>query len=494
MRIYDIAFYVAGFFIFGVLLASLSLKLSFSIILIAAVLIAVLFLFIGYFFKSYEAKLHKWYWLAGLSLFIIIGAFYYFWWDAYQIKKASIVFDKEIIFQGLVIKNPERGNQQKLTVALQSLYSGNILVKIQTYPSFDYGDIINFEGMIKRPEPAEYADYLAKEGIFGITSFPKTELIAKNQGSVIKSSLFKLKEKIIVNFQKTLPAEKSVFLAGITLGERAEFSKEFKEAMSKSGTTHLVALSGYNITIIVLAVFGLFNWFLSRRLTFILTTLVIFGFVLMAGAEASVVRAAIMGFIALLAKQIGRIHSVRNAIVLAAFFMILINPKVLYFDVGFQLSFLALLGIVYLAPAIRKFFRFSEESGFLFWRDNFFTTFSAQLGVAPLLILNFGQFSLSSLLANVLILSAIPLTMSLGFILTGLGFLSDYLALFFGWFITLFLSYEIFVIKFFGKLNFLQIHFSNPVLVIVYYLILIGFIFFVISRSRQKTTQLNNDG
>jgi competence protein ComEC len=478
MRIYDIAFYIAGFFIFGVLLASL--KLSFLIILAAAALMAVLFLFIGYFKKSMKS-----FWLAGLCLVIIPGAFYYFWRDVYQVKNLNIAFDEKINFQGLVIKNPERGNQQKLTVALQPPSSGNILIKLQPYPGFDYGDLINFEGVIKRPKPVSYADYLAKEGIFGTIAFPKTELIAKNQGSAIKSFLFKFKEKIVINFQKTLPPEKSAFLAGITLGERAEFSKEFKEAMSKSGTTHLVALSGYNITIIVLAMFALFNYFLSRRLTFILTILVIFGFVLMAGAEASVVRAAIMGFIALLASQVSRLYGVRNAIILAAFFMVLINPKVLYFDTGFQLSFAALIGIIYLSPAIKKFFKISDEPGLLSLRENFLTTLSAQLFVLPFLVLNFGKFSLIALLANLLILSAIPLTMTLGFIIGFLGFFSYYLSLILGWFANLFLSYEVFVIKFLGQWNILQISSLSIFLSFIYYSALVIFVLFINRFSRR---------
>ncbi len=255
MQIYDIAFYGAGFFILGVLASSL--KLSFLTILMAAFLTAALFLVAGYFKKSGKIL-----WLAGLSLFIILGAFYYLWWDKNQIKNINIVFDKKIDFQGLVIDYPEHSNQQNLIIEFQPPYSGKILVKLRTYPSFDYGDLINFEGTIKRLEPLNYANYLAKDGIFGSVNFPQTELVAKNQGSHLKSLLFKFKEKILINFQKTLPAEKSAFLAGITLGERSEFSKEFKEAMNKSGTTHLVALSGYNISIIVMAMFIFFNYFL----------------------------------------------------------------------------------------------------------------------------------------------------------------------------------------------------------------------------------------
>lgn len=472
MRIHDISFYAAVFFIFGVLAASS--KLNFLIIAAATVLITVLFLLFGYFRKS-----SRFFWLAGLSLFIIAGAFYYLW-DSSRSGDVNVVFDRKINFEGVVIKNPERGNQQKLTIELRPPYSARVLVKLKNYPSFNYGDLIKFEGDVQRPEDGSYANYLAKEGIFGIVDYPRTEFIGSGYGSKIKSSLFSLKEKTIRVFQRVLPSENAAFLAGITLGERAEFSKEFKEEMSKSGTTHLVALSGYNITILVLAVAYVLSFFASRRLAFWLTLLIIIGFVAMTGAEASVVRAAIMGGIVLLAERANRLYSFRNAIIIAAFLMILGNPMVLSFDVGFQLSFMALLGIVYLQPAIQKFLKIKEGgdwSGFLAWKENLLTTLSAQLAVLPLLVLYFGNFSIVSLLSNILILSVVPLTMALGFILGFVGFISYELSLIFGWFVNLLLSYETFIIKFFGGLNIFQISSLSVPLVVVYYFILVIFIF-----------------
>jgi len=469
MKIYDSAFYFAGFFILGVFAASL--KISFLIIALAVFLAVFLFLFLGYF-KNAPIL----FWFAGFCLIIILGVFYYSVWDRYQIKNINIVFDKKISFQGLVIQNPERGDSQQLVVKLFPPYSGNILVRVQPHPSFDYGDMINFNGMIQNPEPASYADYLSKDGIFGVASIRQAELVSKNNGSSIRASLFKFKEKIILNLQKTLSSEKAAFMSGLILGERAEFSQDFKTAMKNSGVTHLVALSGYNITIIVIALSALLNYFLSKRLTFIFTTLTILAFVLMTGAEASVVRAAIMGFIVLLATQTSRVFSVRNAIVLAAFFMLVANPKLLRFDAGFQLSFLALAGIVYLSPALKKFFKISVASDFLALKENFFTTLSAQLFVLPILISVFGGVSPVSLITNFLILSLIPLTMSLGFILASLGFIFNYLALIFGWFVNLFLSYEIFIIKFFGQINILQVSSLSVFIIILYYFVLSAFI------------------
>ncbi len=469
MRIHDIAFYVAGFFIVGIFGASL--KISLPVILFITAFIAVLFLFIGFYKNS-----KKLFWLAGLCLAIMAGAFYFNFRDFSREESAKIVFNEKIDFQGLVIKDPKRGEWQDLTVKLTVPYSGNISVKLLLYPGFKYGDLIKFSGKIEKPPVDEYADYLKKENISGTAAFLKTELIAENKGSKIKSILFSLKNKTITNIQRVLPAESAAFMSGIILGERAEFSKELKIAMANSGTTHLVALSGYNISVIGLAIGVMFGLFLNRRWTFILSVLVILVFVLMTGAEASVVRAAVMGSILLLAKQVGRIYSFRNAIALAAFFMVLENPRILNFDVGFQLSFAALLGLVYLAPAIEKVFHLNKEKDFFGVKENFLSSFSAQLAVAPMLISYFGNFSLIAVVSNVLILTFMPVTMALGFILAGLGFISYYFSLVFGWFVNLFLAYELFIIKFFGGLNILKINFSGAALFIIYYVALIGFV------------------
>lgn len=471
MRIYDTAFWLIFFFLVGVL--AKSFNLSNEIILTAAVLVAVLFLL--FYFSG--AKEKKFLWFSSLSLFIVAGAFYYFFYDNYQANATKIIFNKNIEFSGIVADYPEKGASQKLTIFLKEPFKANVLVKLKPYPEYFYGDEIKFSGMIKNPE-GSYKNYLAKEGITGFSDFPKAELILSGQNKNIKSFLFSIKAKIISGFQKIFSYDKAAFISGITLGERAEFSKELKENMSNSGTTHLVALSGYNISVIGLAIAGAFGWLVGRRWSFYLTIVVITGFVLMAGAEASVVRAAIMGAILLLSTQISRIYSARNAIAVCAFVMVLINPKILVFDIGFQLSFLALLGIIYLEPAIRKISRVSQEPGFLNWRQNLFTTLSAQLAVAPLLIIYFAKFSIFSLLANVLILSFIPLTMGLGFAVAVLGFLWFPFSRFLGFLADVFLTYELSVINFFGKFP-SSVDFSFGVFgLVIYYFILAFFIFY----------------
>ncbi len=441
MRVHDIAFYFISFFLIGIFVASF--KISFAIILLLTLLITTVILVFNLRSSA----------LALLSLFIILGAFYYNWYDTEQTQNINIPFNEKTTFSGIVVDYPERGGQQKLVINLKSPYDGKILAKLRPYPSFNYGDIIQFEGTVKKPEPQSYANYLAKDEIFGVINFPKAEFIAANQASRFKSYLFKFKEKIVATFQKTLAPEKAALISGITIGERADFSKNLKDAMANSGTTHIVALSGYNITIIATAMMAFWGYFCRRKLSFLLTILIIVAFVLMTGAEASVVRAAIMGGIILLARQISRVHSMRNVIAVAAFLMVLNNPKVLMFDVGFQLSFAALIGIVYLAPIIQKNLKFKEESGFLAWRENLLTTMSAQTAVLPLIMFYFGNFSVFALAANVLILTAIPVTMFLGFAMAAIGFISLPLTIILGWFTNLLLSYELAIIYFFSKIS-----------------------------------------
>ena len=170
----------------------------------------------------------------------------------------------------------------------------------------------------------------------------------------------------------------------------------------------------------------------------------------MTGAEASVVRAGIMGIIMLLAERQSRIYSFRNAITLTAFIMLLFNPRLLVFDTGFQLSFAALLGIVYIYPLLKKRFKIEENEGVMGWKRNLFQTFSAQVAVAPIVLTSFGYFSPTALFSNVLILEFIPVTMLLGFMTATLGFISYGLSLVLGWVTSVFLGYEIFIINLFS--------------------------------------------
>ncbi len=495
---YDIFFFGIVFFLVGVLAASFGI--GFLIIVIAALLLAVIFLFLdrlqtipipsrtldkvgANLSESTNFFTKKLVILALLTVFILSGAGYYIRYDS-KFKDIKIDFNKKINFSGIVVDDPQySSNTQNLTVQLSESYRGRISVKLMLYPQFHYGDKLVFNGKIEKPSDSfigqidsSYVNYLAKEKINGSSGFPKAELVKSGFGSKIKSTLFNFKHSIIDSYQKVLVPNQAALLAGLTFGERGNLDKDFKQAMSLSGTTHLTALSGQNITIIVVAIAAAVGFIFPQSLTFIITILVILGFVAMTGFDPSAVRAVIMSFVVLLANLAGRIYQPRNSIVLAAFLIVLFNPKSLVFDVGFQLSFLAVLGIIYLRPALKKLLRFGDKPGFFAWRENLLMTLSAQLATAPILIVVFGNFSLVALISNILILVAIPLTMALGFSIGFFHFLSYYLALILGWLVSLFLNYEIFIINFFAKMA-VPINFNlNFWCISLYYLFLAGII------------------
>lgn len=461
MPFHNFVFWFCAFFLLGIFLISVSG--SFWITTLSAFLVAL-----------YCAALKK-FQLAVLALIMVVGVGYFLAFD-YSRRVVIIPFDEKTEISGVVERADHFSTRQTLAVKLESPYRGRIQVNAARYPDFQYGDLIKISGTIKKPAE-DFADYYKKENISGIVNYAQVSLIKSGQGNFIKSELLAFKNRIIETFKNNLPAEKAAFLAGITLGERQEFSKEFEEKMSLSGTTHLVALSGYNVSVVAMVVAGFFGLYFSRSITFYLSVLIIILFVLMTGGEASIVRAAIMGIIALLAKETERLYSMRNAIVIAAFLMTLFNPWVLVFDLGFQLSFAALLGIVYFMPVLKGVFKVND-AGILDWKENALTTVSAQLAVVPLLLGNFGIFSLTSFFANILILSAIPITMGLGFVMGFLGFASEFLAGIVGLMVNLLLSYELWLIDLFSKITLpVAVESFGLLAAAIYYMLLIGFIY-----------------
>ncbi len=434
MRASDIFFWAACFFLAGVLIASIfsgstePLIFSFGAVWLAALALLL----------SSRQK------LAVFSLVMIFGVAYFFVFDKLR-KPAPIPYGEKVIFTGIVTEAEQRLDGQKIVIQ-------NIQIAAPRYPKFEYGDELEVSGVIKTIE-GDWENYFKKESIAGLMGFPEINVLSKGNGSPIKTRLLGIKEFFISSFKKVLPFDKAAFMSGLVLGETAEFSDEFKEKLRATGTSHLVALSGYNIGIIASAVAGLLGlWWVTKRFTFIGSTLFIFAFVLMTGAEASVVRAAIMGFLMLLADKLQRVYYFRNAVAATALAMVLVNPKVLAFDIGFQLSFMALIGITYLEPWLREKFKAKKEAGFLGWRKSFWTTTSAQLAVLPILMYHFGFVSPVSILTNVLLLGAIPVTMGLGFFIGFASVISYWIA----WLIALpaqaLLGYELTIIDIFSRL------------------------------------------
>lgn len=302
------------------------------------------------------------------------------------------------------------------------------LIQTGSFPKHQFGDQLSVIGSLQTPEnfkDFDYIQYLKNKDIRTVMFSPK---VAENQelklgfGARFKISLyrklFKVKESFENAVKHSLPEPYSAYINGILLGSKQDIPQSIKDAFSRTSTSHILAISGYNITIIAEALLAVFVLAMRRRRAFWVSVIVILLFTILTGASASVVRASIMGLLLLFANGYGRLYDARNGITLAAGLMVFLNPFILVFDIGFQLSFLAVLGLIYVYPFLDNKFKKVPEVWVL--KENLLMTISAQTLVFPLIIYYFNQFSLVSLPANILVLPLMPVTMLFGF-LTGVG-------------------------------------------------------------------------
>ncbi|HLM84375.1 MAG TPA: ComEC/Rec2 family competence protein, partial [Candidatus Bathyarchaeia archaeon] len=249
-------------------------------------------------------------------------------------------------FFGIVVKEPETDEKyQKIVV--RDAEKNSILLNADIFPSYEYGDGLAISCTLQAPKNQEnsnfdYQMYLAKEGIYRICNKPRITLTAKNQGNKIYSAVLAVKNAFEKNLSAVFPDPEGAYLKGLLLGGSKRMTKNISDAFSKTGTTHTVAVSGYNVTIVA----AFLMWLgialgLWRQQVFSFALVGIILFVLATGAPSSAVRAGIMGSLVIWAMKEGRLANSTNAILLAASAMLAINPLLLRYDAGFQLSFLA---------------------------------------------------------------------------------------------------------------------------------------------------------
>lgn len=376
--------------------------------------------------------------------------------------------EEKVSIEGIIVEPGEmREKNQKFVLEgeLQGIKT-KILVTTGFEEEYAYGDLVEVRGKLQKPEnflggngkEFDYINYLKKDGIFYTISFAEVELVSNGHGSAIKRALFSFKNSLLSKINYAVVRPDSLLLSGLILGEKAEFPNEMREAFVRTGTIHIVALSGYNITIVS-------DWFrsmlsvFSPLVAFYGTIISIILFVLMTGASSTGVRAGIMAVLVILAKQTGRTYDAGRALLLAGVIMILINPMILMHDVSFQLSFIATFAIIFLSPKLKKYFYFVIERYHL--REIMTDTFSAYIFVLPFILYKMGNLSLVALPANILVLPFIPLTMVLGFVVVFSGFISGTLSLIFGFIASIFLKYELSVINFFSGIPFASFTLPN---------------------------------
>ncbi len=485
----DKIFYSSCFgFIFGVLLRSFVFVNLYLVIWFGVVALLVILFFC--IVKNFGMGLI----ISCLILFFSLGILRFDMVDKPNPEFFESQVGGKVTLSGEIVDQPDiTENNQKLTV-LVAPSTTKILVTVPFGEEFKYGDEINFKGILQKPEnfitdqgkEFDYINYLRKDGIYYVMNYVTAEIVSRDNGNFVKSILFSFKKKFLRNIDLNIANPENLLMGGLILGEKAAFSSELRNNFINTGTIHIVALSGYNVTIVA----EWFMKFLSFSKIFSLSASIGAGiflvwlFILMTGFGSTAIRAGIMATLTLFARATGRNYDVARALVLAGVFMILINPFVLVFDVSFQLSFLATIAVIFLTPRIEKYFLWVPKNFAL--REIASVTFSAYVFVTPFILYKMGNLSLVALPANFLILPFIPFTMLLGF-LTGFAGLFWYgFSVPLGFISYLFLHYELGVIDFFSKLSFASIVFPDFPLIFVI-LIYVYFFYILFWRSIQNS-------
>lgn len=296
-----------------------------------------------------------------------------------------------------------------------------------------------------------------------------------------------LKEKLKTLISENFSSPHSSMLTGIIFGEKRGLSLEWKEKFNKTGLSHIIAVSGIHVVILVIILIWFFiSLGLNRSFAFYFILIALWFFIFLTSFQASAIRAGIMGSIFLIGQKLGRQHTSLRALAFVAALMLFLNPQLLRYNLGFQFSFLATLGLICLAPYLENILERIKFLKFLNLHFLLAATLSAQIFIFPILVYNFGNFSLIAPLTNILILPLLPFLMGFSFIFLLLGLIFSSLAHLISLPIHLFLNYLIFIVSFFSQLPFSFLSFKiSEFFIFFYYLILALIIFFLHKRNRE---------
>ena len=383
----------------------------------AVVALCALLLVLGLRLRSHSYA-YRWMFGVGVSCFMFLVG-----WNltgkAWSDVKVEWLSERQI-YRGVVKETPvekKRTYQCRIEVADRDVLL--YLPKDSASASLGVADELLFKARIESPKENndsldfDYATYLYHHGVSGTAYVPANAWINKGQvqDKTWKQAALLFRERLLEKYREWgVEAERLPMLAALTLGHKGELDKETRASFSVAGVSHVLALSGMHIGIIWFLLDGLMRLFMRRRLgwlRWLLVTSVLWAFAFMVGLEPSVVRAVVMCMLIGLGSLSGTRPLSMNTLMVAAFFMLLYRPFYL-FDVGFQLSFVAVASILLIHPMIYRSWKIRNRLGRWTW-GTLSVTLSAQLGTAPLVMYYFSVFSVYFLFTNLVVVVLVPL-------------------------------------------------------------------------------------
>ncbi|RJR24652.1 ComEC/Rec2 family competence protein [Candidatus Microgenomates bacterium] len=375
-------------------------------------------------------------------------------------------------------KSFSKGDKVKITTVLSSepeildnsqfLKVGRFKILTGRYPEYDFGQKLTIKGEIKQADKAGY-----------FLSYPQIELISEKKG---QNPAINLRQKLRHVFNSVFPRPFDGIVSGIVLGDKKLISFSFYEKLKQTGTLHIMVASGMNIAMVSEGCLSFLTLFFKRKKAILFLFILIWFYSIMSGFNPPIVRAAVMATLVYFGQIIGRKTSSGRVLFLTAGLMLFFEPFLLW-DIGFQLSFLATAGLVFVQPCLKS------SGFFLFKNSNFSSTIAAQITTLPVLISSFGQLNLASPFVNLLILWPIPFILEAGFVIGLTGLLWTNLAIIPSYLIFPLLFYIEQIINASASIKFFQVQFTvfQPWLFWGYYIILLSLLLKAKRKSVFKT-------
>jgi competence protein ComEC len=426
-------------------------------------------------------------------------------------KSLATYNDGWVTFEGLIVGEPdERDRHTNLRVRARRLLlpdggereiNGLVLVSGPRYPRPRYGDSVRVEGLLEMPSNSEdfaYRNYLARRDIHSVMWGAQVDILARNQANPLTYHLLAFKRRAQKSITEVLSEPQASLLTGILLGVESGIPEDLLADFAATGTTHLIAISGFNFTIISGIFVALAQQVFDRRRAIWVAMAAVAVYTLLVGASAAVVRAALMGLLYLLGRYVGRPSYAPVSLGAAAVAMTAWNPHTLW-DVGFLLSFAATAGLMLYTEPLERLFEGALRHVISVERaqqivslvsEAFLVTVAAQITTVPILLVTFEQLSLVTLLSNLLVLPIQPYLMVTGGIATLLGLILQPLGQLAGWIAWVFLTYTIEMVRLTADLPSASVPVEVEGWMVGVYYALLGGVGWWLARPKERRQEL----
>lgn len=365
-------------------------------------------------------------------------------------QQVESFFEERLELLGTVVGDPQVGSYYQQVTLSSGEIPAKALLRLPLYPRVTAGEEILVEVKLEQPESSgdfDYQQYLETQGISYVGEVTSWQVTGRK--NLMLALPAGVRQWVKLQSERFLDSQKAGLLNGLVIGSRENLGTEFKESLAATGTSHIVAVSGTNVTLVLTLVLSAAGVFPRRKLLFLSQFFLIFFLLVVGFDNLPALRAAIMGLIIVWSQLSGRPNAVYLSLVYAVALMLLLNPLV-WGSISFQLSVSAFLGMVMFSGS------FKSALPKLPWgiSDNLITTFAVLITTLPITVFNFGTTSLISFLVNVLVLPFVPIATILGTLANFIAIFSQLLAGFIYFLVGVILEIVILVISFFGSLSF----------------------------------------